>query len=157
LTNFILKIGFDSFFQRTAVSHTLVPERLTGILKMLTRWARSNIRESIIFTKILMNGNRKGNTLFPFIEFSSTVSMIMIHFIWFYYFLFSGLISSSFIFRIFAYSILFGFLYMVYFIRIEGRKDSPYIIVFSIFSSIFMIWIFTVAGLSLTKKGWSTR
>ncbi len=157
LTNHILRQGYGSYFQRTAISHTIVPEKLIKILKMLTRWARSNIRETIIFSRLMFNSKRKGNMVLPFIEFFSTVSLLLLHFIWFYYFLFSGAVDVNFMFRILSYSIFFGFLYMIYYIRIDGKKDSPYIIFFSIFSSIFMIWIFTVAGLTLTRKSWSTR
>ncbi len=157
LTNHILREGFGSFFQRTAICHTVIPEKLPKILKMLTRWARSNIRETIVFSTLMFNQNRKGNKLLPFIEYFTTVSLLVLHFIWFYYFLFSGMINSDFILRVITYSIFFGFLYIIYYIRIEGMKDSSYILAFSVFSSIFMIWIFTIAGFTLTKKSWSTR
>jgi hyaluronan synthase len=157
LTNHILREGYGSFYQRTAISHTIVPEKLTKIVKMFTRWARSNIRESIIFSKFMLSSKRKGNIVLPVFEFVSTISMMILHFIWFYYFLFSGIVDLDFILRLFSYSIFYGFLYIVYYIRIEGIKDSPYIIFFSLFSSVFMIWIFTMAALTLTKKGWSTR
>lgn len=157
LTNHILKIGYGTAYQREAISFTIVPEKFSKILKMLTRWARSNIRESIIFSKFMFNSRRKGNRILPFIEFFSIASLFVLHFFWFYYFLFSGFITGNLIFRILSYSILFGIFYSLYYMRIEKKKDFPYIIVFSIFSTFFTLWIFTVAGASLTKKGWSTR
>lgn len=157
LTNHILREGYGSYFQRSAISHTMVPEKFIKIIKMLTRWARSNIRETIIFSKLMFNSNRRGNKILPFFEFFTTVSLLLLHFIWFYYFLFSGMVDANVLFRILSYSVFFGFLYIIYYIRIEGRKDSPYVLFFSVFASIFMIWIFTVAGLTLTKKSWSTR
>jgi len=157
LTNMILREGYQSFFQRTAVAYTMVPVRLGQILKMLTRWARSNIRESIIFSKFMFQRRRRGNILLPAFEFITTVIMVFLHFVWFYYFLFSGLIDLNFVFRVLAYSVFSGFFYILYYVRIEGRKDSPYLVLFSIFSCIFMIWIFTVAAFTLTKTGWSTR
>lgn len=157
LTNHILRSGFGTFYQRKAYAFTIIPPQLQNILKMLTRWARSNIRESIIFSGFMLSEKRRGNRILPFLEFFSTVSLLILHFIWFYYFLFSGFIDTHLIFRILAYSILFGFFYMLYYLRIEGKKDFPYVLIFSIFSSIFTIWIFTTAGLTLTKKSWSTR
>lgn len=157
LANHILRTGYGTAFQRTAVAFTMVPEKLPKILKMLTRWARSNIRESMVFSRLMFNRNRKGNYLLPFIEFFSTTIIVLLHLVMFYYFLFSGFIDGIFIFRALTYTILFGFFYMLYYIRIEGTKDFPYILMFSIFSSIFMVWIFTTAGFTLTKKGWSTR
>jgi len=157
LTNHVLRTGFGTFYQRKAFAYTIIPHGLRKILKMLTRWARSNIRESIIFSGIVLSSQRRGNRILPFIEFFATVALLVLHFIWFYYFLLSGVIDGHILFRILAYSILFGFFYMLYYLRIEGKKDFPYVLVFSIFSSIFMIWIFTTAGLTITKKSWSTR
>ena len=157
LANHILRIGFGTTFQRTASAFTKVPETLTKVLKMFTRWARSNIRESIVFSGIMFNSRRKGNHLLPFIEFISTIAIVFLHIIMFYYFLFAGFIDGNFIVRVIAYTILFGFFYMLYYIRIEGTKDFPYVLVFSLFSSVFMVWIFTAAGFTVTKKTWSTR
>lgn len=157
LTNHLLRTGYGTFYQRSAFAFTIIPVQLQKILKMLTRWARSNIRESIIFSGFMMSQKRRGNRVLPFIEFFSTVSLIILHFMWFYYFLFSGFIDGHMLFRILAYSILFGFFYMLYYLRIEGKKDFPYVVFFSVFSSVFTIWIFTTAGLTITKKSWSTR
>lgn len=157
LANHILRIGFGTTFQRTAVAYTKVPEGFSKVIKMLTRWARSNIRESIIFSGFMFNSHRKGNYLLPFIEFVSTIAIVFLHIIMFYYFLFTGFMGGNFLLRTFAYTILFGFFYMLYYIRIEGTKDVPYILIFSMFSSLFMVWIFTAAGFTVTKKSWSTR
>ncbi len=157
LANHTLRTGAGTVFQRTAVAFTKVPEKLPKILKMLTRWARSNIRESIVFSRLMFNRNRKGNYLLPFIEFVCTIAIVFLHILMFYYFLFSGFVTGGFMLRVFAYTTLFGFFYMLYYIRIEGTKDFPYVLVFSLFSSVFMVWIFTAAGFTVTKKSWSTR
>jgi len=157
LTNHILRSGKGTVYQQNAVCHTMVPEQPGKMLRMLTRWARSNIRESAIFTGFMFNVRRRGNRFLPFFEFSTTMSLILLHFLWFYFFLFSGLINSSFLFRALSYTILFGFFYMLYYIRIEGHRDFPYVVFFSLFSAVCTIWIFTVAGLTLTRRGWSTR
>ncbi|MCU0287286.1 MAG: glycosyltransferase [Acidobacteria bacterium] len=157
LANHILRTGHGTAFQRTAIAFTKVPEKFFKVLKMLTRWARSNIRESIIFSRLMFNRNRKGNYILPFFEFFSTIAIVFMHIIMFYFFLFAGFVDGNFIFRTIAYTILSGFFYMLYYIRIEGTKDFPYVLVFSIFSSIFMVWIFTTAGFTITRKSWSTR
>lgn len=157
LTNHILRSGKGTVYQQNAVCHTVVPEKPGKMLRMLTRWARSNIRESAIFSGFMFNARRRGNRFLPFFEFSTTISLILLHFIWFYFFLFSGLVNSSFLFRALSYTVLFGFFYMLYYIRIEGHRDFPYVVFFSLFSAVCTIWIFTVAGLTLTRRGWSTR
>lgn len=157
LANHILRTGMGTAFQRTAIAFTKVPEKFVKVLKMMTRWARSNIRESIVFSRLMFNRRRRGNYLFPFLEFFSTIAIVFMHIIMFYYFLFAGFIDGDFLIRSIAYTIMFGFFYMLYYIRIEGTKDFPYVLVFSLFSSIFMVWIFTAAGFTVTRKSWSTR
>jgi hyaluronan synthase len=157
LANHILRTGSGTAFQRTATAFTMVPEKLGKVLKMLTRWARSNIRESIIFSGLMFNQNRRGNHVLPFFEFFFTTAVVFFHIVLFYYFLFSGIVDGSFLLRTMSYTVVFGFFYMLYYIRIEGTKDFPYILMFSVFSSIFMVWIFTVAGVTMTTRRWSTR
>jgi len=157
LANHILRTGYGTAFQRTAIAFTKVPEKAGKILKMLTRWARSNIRESIIFSRLMFNPNRKGNYLKPFLEFFFTTAIVFVHIIMFYYFLVTGFVNGDFILRTLAYAAIFGFFYMLYYMRIEGVKDFHYVIMFSIFSSFFMVWIFTIAGFTVTRKTWSTR
>lgn len=157
LANFILRLGQDTGFQRTAVARTRVPETFGRILKMLTRWARSNIRESIVFTSVVFHANRRGNRLWPLMEFISTSVLVLLHLVWFYSLLASGLAGGEFLLRALGSTVLFGFLYMLYFIRIEGGREFPYALAFTLFCSPLMVAIFTVAGFTLTTRRWSTR
>ncbi len=157
LANFMLRLGYGTVFQRSAVARTRVPERLGQILKMLTRWARSNIRESIVFASVMFHANRRGNRFWPVLEFVSTSVLVFLHLVWFYALLASGLAGGEFLLRAVASTVLFGFLYMLYFIRIEGGREFPYALAFTLFCSPLMVGIFTVAGLTLTTRSWSTR
>ncbi len=51
MTNLILKSGRLVHFQSNAVVYTNVPVGYRGLCKMLLRWARSNIRETIALTR----------------------------------------------------------------------------------------------------------
>jgi hyaluronan synthase len=157
LANFILRLGCGTVFQRTAVAHTLIPETCGRILKMLTRWARSNIRESLVFSGLMFNPNRRGNYFLPFLEFVSTAVLLLLHLLWIYGLLLFGMADGAFLQRALASTILCGFLYMLYFIRIEGVKQVPYVLAFCLFCSPLLVGIFTVAGLTLSTRRWSTR
>ncbi len=157
LANFFLRRGQGTAFQRTAVARTRVPESVGRILKMLTRWARSNIRESIVFASLMFHPNRRGNRVWPVLEFISTSVLVLLHLVWFYALLAYGLADGEFLMRALASTVLFGFLYMLYFIRIEGGREFPYALAFTLFCSPLMIGIFTVAGFTLTTRSWSTR
>lgn len=157
LANFLLRRGEGTAFQRTAVARTRVPEGAGRILRMLTRWARSNIRESIVFTTLMFRRSRRGNRVWPVLEFISTSVLVLLHLVWFYALLASGLADGEFLMRALASTVLFGFLYMLYFIRIEGGREFPYALAFTLFCSPLMVGIFTVAGFTLTTRSWSTR
>jgi hyaluronan synthase len=47
LTNLVLRQGKSVLFQRNAVVYTNVPVRYRNLCKMLIRWGRSNVRESL--------------------------------------------------------------------------------------------------------------
>lgn len=157
LANYLLRLGYGTVFQRSALARTRVPESLGRILKMLTRWARSNIRESIVFASLMFHPNRRGNRFWPVLEFASTSLLVFLHLVWFYALLASGLAGREFLLRAIASTVLFGFLYMLYFIRIDGGREFPYALAFTLFCSPLMVGIFTVAGFTLTTRKWSTR
>jgi hyaluronan synthase len=50
LTNLILRAGFHVHFQSEAVVYTKVPTRYKPLCRMMLRWARSNVRETLILT-----------------------------------------------------------------------------------------------------------
>lgn len=51
MTNLILRRGWHVLFQRTATVFTNVPTSFRGLCKMFLRWARSNIRETIVLSR----------------------------------------------------------------------------------------------------------
>jgi hyaluronan synthase len=157
LANCLLRRGLGTAFQRTADARTRVPESAGGILRMLTRWARSNIRESIVFAGLMFGRSRRGNRVWPFLEFLGTSVLVLLHLVWFYALLASGLADGEFLLRALASTVLFGFLYMLYFIRIDGGREFPYALAFALFCAPLMVGIFTVAGFTLTTRSWSTR
>ena len=53
LTNFILELGFDAVYQRSAVVRTIVPWTYQMLCRMYLRWDRSYVREEIRFARIV--------------------------------------------------------------------------------------------------------
>jgi len=53
MTNLILRSGYYVQYQRDAMVHTNVPITFTKLWKMLLRWARSNIRETLVITRFV--------------------------------------------------------------------------------------------------------
>jgi hyaluronan synthase len=63
MTNLILREGFHCHFQRDAMVHTKVPTRYAGLCRMFLRWARSNVRETLVMSGFLFRKFRDGGAL----------------------------------------------------------------------------------------------
>jgi hyaluronan synthase len=48
LTTLLMRAGYDARYQSTALVHTLVPTHYRGMTKMMLRWDRSDVRESLM-------------------------------------------------------------------------------------------------------------
>lgn len=59
LTNVVLKNGYHVNFARRAVVLTEVPLHYKGLCRMLLRWARSNLRETLAMTSFIFRRFRK--------------------------------------------------------------------------------------------------
>lgn len=53
MTNAILRSGYHVTFQSNAVVYTNVPVGYKGLCKMFLRWARSNVRETLIMSRFI--------------------------------------------------------------------------------------------------------
>ena len=53
MTNMILRSGYHVRYQREAMVHTTSPITLAKLWKMLLRWARSNIRETLVISRFV--------------------------------------------------------------------------------------------------------
>jgi hyaluronan synthase len=51
MTNLVLRSGYHVHFQRDAVVFTKVPTKYRDLCRMFLRWARSNVRETIVLTR----------------------------------------------------------------------------------------------------------
>ncbi len=58
MTNLILKSGYHVCYQSEAIVYTKVPTQYTKLCKMFLRWARSNIRETLVMTGFIFKNFR---------------------------------------------------------------------------------------------------
>lgn len=59
MTNLILREGYLTRFQKNALVFTEVPNKYRTLYRMLLRWARSNVRETIAMSKFVFKNFRK--------------------------------------------------------------------------------------------------
>ncbi len=60
MTNLILKNGYHVHYQRDAMVHTSSPTAVIKLWKMLLRWARSNLRETLVISRFVFGTFRDG-------------------------------------------------------------------------------------------------
>lgn len=78
LTNLILAAGHRVVYQRNAVVLTKVPVTYTALRRMLTRWARSNVRESLVMFNFVFKTFRTRGEGANWIRFFSVTQLIRI-------------------------------------------------------------------------------
>lgn len=69
LTNIVLREGYDTVYQRTAIVHTLVPTHYNQLSRMFLRWDRSYIVEGFSFARFMFTRYRENNRLLPIVTF----------------------------------------------------------------------------------------
>lgn len=69
LANIILRKGFHILFQQDSLVWTNVPVTYRGLCKMLVRWGRSNVRESIVMAQFVFGRFRETPALGTRVEF----------------------------------------------------------------------------------------
>jgi hyaluronan synthase len=156
LTNFILSLGYDTVFQRTARVHTVVPWTYRKLCRMYLRWDRSYAREFVHFMKIVWKRRPWSlavslgdmiitNLRFP-IGWASLVLLIA----------FSVKDPLSLI-RFLSAMAIFSTLNMVYYWWTERSWLFPYGILYSFFSFFTLLWVFPYALCTLRTRTWGTR
>jgi hyaluronan synthase len=157
LTNLVLRQGYFTVYQRSALVYTKVPETYRGLVRMYLRWDRSNFRENWVQLKFIFSNYRKKHWLLPIIDFSIT----QIEFPFTYLFL--GMLLVSFVIypivmvKFFAGLGVFTLIWLSYYISQERDLEFIYGIIYSYFAFFFLNWVQPWAFLTVRNDRWLTR
>ena len=157
LTNYVLKQGYNTVYCRDSVANTLAPETVSRLFKMLVRWNRSFVRESIILFKYLFDRKvirtRKMlffdsmiTSLMPFFMLSIVVTMYL-----------RVIQEPVYIAMAVASITMMAFIYMMFYVRSEKDWQFIYGILYAFFYVLILIWILPFATLTLRRTHWGTR
>jgi hyaluronan synthase len=157
LTNFVLKGGYFTYYQRTAVVYTLVPETYTGVCKMYLRWERGNVRESFFQLGYLFTKYRAKHRLLPIVEFF--VSQLEFPFTFFFFglLLYSILLYPLILLKFLA---LLGFVSLInhgYYLWLERDLEFIYGVIYSYYAFFLLQWIYPYAFITVRNRHWLTR
>jgi hyaluronan synthase len=156
-TNLILRQGYWTVYQRSAVVYTTVPENYQGLYRMFLRWDRSNFRESLIQLSYMFTSYRPNHRLMPILDFFIRESEFPMTCI-FLPLLLISLVSYPLALVRFVTGVgLVSFVLTFYYIRQERDMDFVYGIIYSYYAFLFLRWIKPYAFLTIRNGRWLTR
>jgi hyaluronan synthase len=158
MTNLICSGGYHSFFQSTAVVWAQMPSTYAGMAKMFLRWARSNIRETVILLGFLFTPFRK-EYLWAFrinsVLIASTLIVPYLLLIQSYYYLFTHPVLLV---RYMVVVVIMSLPMAAIYFRSERDSDIVWVIVYELFWFAACQWIMPYAFLTCRQQGaWITR
>jgi hyaluronan synthase len=156
-TNLILRQGYDTVYQRSAVVYTTVPETYQGMCRMFLRWDRSNFRESYIQMRFMFFRYREKQRFLPIVDFfirelEFPLSCIFIPL------LFISIVRTPIVMvKFFTALAVVSFLLSIYYLITERDMDFIYGVLYAFFALFLVKWIRPYAFLTLRDGRWLTR
>jgi hyaluronan synthase len=157
LTNIVLRQGFDTVYQRTAVVHTLVPTTYAQLSRMFLRWDRSYIVEGFSFARFMFSRYRTDNRALPIVTFFvSNLRFVLVA---------VALMEAP---RLFdttlttvgrsAVALALGAIFTAaYYLRFERSFRWLYGVLYAVFSVLMLQWILPWALVTVRDERWGTR
>jgi hyaluronan synthase len=156
-TNLVLRQGYDTVYQRSAVVYTTVPEHYRGLSRMFLRWDRSNFRESLVQLSYMFTRYRTRNRLLPIIDFFVRELEFPVTLIFLPLLLASFLCCPILIVKFVSGMALVSFFLAFYYLRQERDADFIYGVIYSFYAFLFLRWVRPYAFLTLRDGRWLTR
>ena len=157
LTNFILKSGYYSYYQRSAVVYTLVPETYAGVCRMYLRWERGNVRESCVMLGYLFTRYRRKYRLLPIVECVLTQMEGPLACLFFGVLLFSLAVYPPILFKLLMLLGVGSFFGLIYYLCLERDLEFVYGVLYSFYAFFLLQWIFPYAFFTVRDRRWLTR
>ncbi|MDH5405484.1 MAG: glycosyltransferase family 2 protein [Candidatus Aminicenantes bacterium] len=157
LTNFILRSGYYTVYQRNSVVYTLVPSTLPKLARMLVRWHKSFIRESIVFITFMFSNYRRNNRFLPIFDFTLSTVLIPFQFYIIIYSIIHIFIDPLLILRFLAIITIMGSVYMSFYVKFEKNTDFVFGLLYSFLHVFFLMWTVPYAVITFKNNSWLTR
>ncbi len=157
LTNIVLRQGFDTVYQRTAIVHTLVPTNYRQLSRMFLRWDRSYIVEGFSFARFMFTRYRTTNRVLPIVTFFvSNLRFVLVA------------VALMELPRLFdnnltdvgraAVALVLGAVFSAaYYLRFERSFRWVYGVAYAAFALVALQWILPWALVTVRDERWGTR
>lgn len=156
MTNYILRQGYKSVYQRAAVVRTLVPETYNKLCKMFLRWDRSFVREEIRLAAILWRLPLKARLMTLF-EVVITSLRFPIGWLGLAALLILSVEHPDLLAKVALVILLVSGFNMLYYLRSERSWDFVWGIVYAYYAMVALVWVFPWAVLTVREQSWMTR
>jgi hyaluronan synthase len=157
LTNYVLRQGWYTYYQRTAKVYTIVPETYYGVVNMYLRWERGNVRESLVQLGYLFTRYRTRHRLIPIVEFLLTQMELPMLILAFGFFVISVWFYPLIFFKIMALLGLMSGCGLIYYLWLERDLEFVYGIIYSYYAFFLFQWIYPYAFVTVRDRRWMTR
>ena len=157
LTNIVLRAGYHTVYQRSAVVWTLVPQNYKQLRRMLTRWDRSYVVEGFSFARFMFTRYRTGNRVFPILGFMTSTFRLV--------YVFVGLVAipgailqrPDLVLSGLAAGLIMSSVTCLYYLRAQKGLRCLWGAVYALYSFVALSWILPYAILTVREEGWGTR
>jgi hyaluronan synthase len=156
-TNLVLRQGYDTVYQRSAVVYTTVPENYRVLSRMFLRWDRSNFRESLVQLSYMFTRYRTGQRLLPILDFVVRELEFPVTSIFVPLMLASFLCCPALLVKFVSGMALISVFLSFYYLRQERDADFVYGVIYSFYALLFLRWVRPYAFLTLRDGRWMTR
>lgn len=157
MTNLLLREGGLTAYQQSAIVWSRVPDCYGSMARMFLRWARSNIRETIVLWKFLFTRFRVGSlSAFRLNMVLVLMSLVLSPFL-IGHSLGLALVSDGFVLRyVGAMAVFSGVMAAIYW-KNERDSDWIWLLAYQLFSVVGLSWIMPYAAMTLRNTKWLTR
>lgn len=157
LTNLALREGWLTAYQQNAVVHAEMPSTYAGMCRMLLRWARSNIRETIFLFRFLFTPFRRERVnTFRFNMLLVTMNLIVPVLLVAQSLPFAAVVSANFPHQLAMLLFHAAVVVSIYYAN-ERDSDWVWLVAYQFLWVFGLSWIMPYAALTLRNTGWLTR
>jgi hyaluronan synthase len=157
LTNIVLRQGYNTVYQRTAVIHTLAPTTYGQMSRMFVRWDRSYIVEGLSFAKFMLTRYRDKNRVLPVIAFLVSNLRLLLFFFGVVTLPFTLRLNLTLMMHSTVAMLLGAFFTALYYLRVERSFRFLYGALYAVFSLFMLQWILPWALITVRDERWGTR
>ncbi len=156
-TNLVLRQGYHTFYQRSAVVFTMVPETYSGLCRMFLRWNRSNFRESYIQLTFMFSRYRREHRLLPILDFFVRELEFPLSLIFVPLLVVAVCMKPIILAKVIVAMAVVSCVLCLYYVSVERDLDFVYGVLFSFYAFFLLKWIRPYALLTLKDGRWLTR